>query len=133
MNKSTQHKFADLIDSGITVYMRKNAASTSDLLTEMANESASTQRDFSTIGLSDLPSAMRALGLLQEREVAERTKEASTSTDWLQRAAATLSDHVQPWVLRRLFDDEVDIVKQLAIGRLKKLESSKQSAGVAVP
>lgn len=47
--------------------------------------------------------------------------EAATSTDWLRRGAVALSDDVQPWILRRLLDDEDNVVRQLAIWRLQRL------------
>ena len=50
--------------------------------------------------------------------------EAAKSEDWLERAAATLCPATQPGLLQMLLDDEVDIVRQLAIHRLQKLEAA---------
>ena len=46
------------------------------------------------------------------------------SRDWLKRAAVTFRDEVQPSLLRMLLDDEVKVVRQLALRRLKALESA---------
>lgn len=70
----------------------------------------------------DFVAGLTALGLIPRHGDAKAITVAAKSGDWLQRAAMTYCEKVQPNVLRRLMDDEVEIVRQLAIRRLKAMD-----------
>jgi predicted DNA-binding WGR domain protein len=77
--------------------------------------------------------ALKALEVYSDDMDKKATAAAAKSRDWLERVAATLSPATQLSLLKMLVEDEAEVVKRLAIDRLKKLESSKQSIGLAVP
>ena len=68
---------------------------------------------------------LRALGLMPDEHDRKAISRATKSKDWLQRAATTLCRGVLPGELRRLMEDEVDVVKLLATLRLKQLDVTK--------
>lgn len=74
--------------------------------------------------------ALTALDVLPETGDKKAIAAAAKSHDWLERAAVTFCDGVQPSLLRMLLDDEVEVVKQLAIHRLKMLPMQKVSGAL---
>ena len=65
---------------------------------------------------------LTALDLMPEPTDKKAVASAARSNDWLARAAAALCEGIVPSQLRTLLDDEVEVVRQLAIHRLKALE-----------
>jgi hypothetical protein len=64
---------------------------------------------------------LTTLGLMPPSNDRKAIAKAAKDKDWLKRAAAALSEGVNTGELRRLVDDESELVKQLAIHRLKVL------------
>ena len=62
---------------------------------------------------------LAVLELLPPEEDRKALARAAKSKDWLQRAATALCEGVTGGELRRMLDDEVDVIKQLALIRLK--------------
>ena len=72
----------------------------------------------------DFASPLAVLELLPPEEDRKAVAKAAKSKDWLQRAATALCEGVTVGELRRMLDDEVYVIKQLALLRLKAREVS---------
>ena len=71
----------------------------------------------------DFAAPFAVLGLTPDDGDRHAIAKAAKAKDWVQRAAACLCDGITPGELNRLLDDEVDMVKQLAICRLRALQA----------
>lgn len=81
------------------------------------------------LSVEDFLAPLTALGLIPDPSQAKSIAAAAKSKDWLVRAAAVFSQGIQPSLLRMLMDDDVEVVKQLAIHRLKEIEIESSSGG----
>jgi hypothetical protein len=66
---------------------------------------------------------LMVLGLMPPLDEKNAVSKAVKAKDWVQRAAACLSPSISESALKRLLDDEVEMVKELAVWRLQ--EASK--------
>jgi hypothetical protein len=80
--------------------------------------------DHTVLQVADLLLPLAALNLLPASSNAKQIAAAAKSNDWIERVGATLCEGVQPSLLRMLLDDEVPLVRQLAIRRLKEMEAA---------
>lgn len=81
----------------------------------------------------ELRRALQALELLPEKPDAKWAAKAAKSKDWLARFAVPLSGVAQPSLLQLLIEDPVDVVRQLAIGRLREGEGEGGSRTQPAP
>jgi hypothetical protein len=80
--------------------------------------------DHATVQPIDLLVPLAALDFLPIPSDAKQIAKIAKSSDWVDRARVTLCEGIQPSLLRMLLDDEVEVVKQLAIRRLKEMETA---------
>jgi hypothetical protein len=93
------------------------------LVALMETMSAAGPEPLGDVSDADFVLALSELNLYPEDADKKTVAKAAKSKDWLERAAATFSPSIQPSLLRMLLDDEVEVVKQLAMRRLKGLDA----------
>ena len=71
----------------------------------------------------ELLMALTALDMVPTRPDAKWAAKSAKSKDWLTRLAAILSGVAPPSLLQQLVDDPVDVVRQLAISRLRAIHA----------
>ena len=71
--------------------------------------------------IEDFNEPLKVLGLMPDGGDKKAVSRAAKAKDWVQRAAACLSSAITEAALKRLVDDEVPIVKELAVWRLQEL------------
>lgn len=77
--------------------------------------------DASRLSAADWVIGLTALGLIPQPGDSAAMARAAKSKDWLQRAAVTHCEKVQPSLLRLLMDDEIAVVRRLAVERLQAM------------
>jgi hypothetical protein len=96
------------------------------IFSEFSSDMCSKPRQIEDANLTpeDFHVPFMAVDLLPRLSDRKWAAKAAKSQDWLERAAVTISDSAPPSLLQMLLDDPVEIVKKLAISRLKMLESA---------
>jgi hypothetical protein len=98
------------------------AAARDSLLQEVLR-SLEPPRPFTADELSaeDFHEPLKVLDLMPDAEDKKAVAKAAKAKDWVQRAAACLSPTISESALKRLVDDEVEMVKELAVWRLQQV------------